>query len=199
MRKFLAYFKDKLKNRFFSREPIPAYWHLDFLGTLLKTLKPTISIEVGVSKGEATVAFSKFSEKVFAIDMDSSSQKYISHLRNVQFINLDSWNALDRLSESHTGRVDFCFIDGNHVADIVFGDFERAYVLMSEHGLILLHDTYPKSVEYVSAKNEWCGSAYLVPEMIKQKYPNLDLITIPSHPGITIVQKGISRPHWMLS
>jgi hypothetical protein len=199
MRTFLVFFKDKFKSRFLSTETTPDYWHLDFLGVLLKTLQPKISVEVGVSKGEATVIFSKFSEQVFAIDMDASSHKSISHLKNVNFISSDSWNALEQLRGSHTGRVDFCFIDGNHVADVVFGDFERAYFLMSEHGLILLHDTYPKSKEYVSTKNEWCGSAYLVPEMIKQKYPNLDLITIPSHPGITIVQKRISRPHWMLS
>jgi predicted O-methyltransferase YrrM len=197
MRKFPAIPTHSVMSKFLRVEPIAEYWHLEFLGVLLKTLKPKLSIEVGVSKGEATAAFSEFSEKVIAIDMDTDSKKYISRLKNVHFMNLDSWSALEQLKNSHVSKVDFCFIDGNHVADVVFGDFERAYVLMSEQGLILLHDTYPKSEEFVSSKNEWCGSAYLVPEMIRQKYPELDLITIPSHPGITIVQKRISRPQWM--
>ena len=197
MRKFLALSKHALRGKFQTKESPPEYWHLDFLRVLLRTLEPKLSVEVGVSKGEATNIFCQFSEKVIGIDRDPNSEKHISHLKNVQFMNLDSWAALDLLREEHSGKIDFCFIDGNHAADIVFGDFERAYDLMSEKGLILLHDTYPKSLEYTSSKNEWCGSAYLVPEMIRQSYPDLELITIPSHPGITIVQKRISRPHWV--
>jgi hypothetical protein len=69
--------------------------------------------------------------------------------------------------------------------------------MMSEGGVIALHDTYPKSIEFTSEANEWCGSAYRVPEMIRKSYPDFECITIARHPGLTLVQKAISKPFWM--
>ena len=173
------------------------FWHLPFLSVLLPNFLPTISVEVGVAEGESTNIVSKFSTKVFSIDMDSSCAAKVSHLKNVNFVNSDSWSALDALAIDYSNGVDFCFIDGNHTAEIAYGDFVRAYKLMSNRGIILLHDTYPKSEAYVSEENQWCGSAFKVPDTIRKDYPDLDVFTFPIHPGLTLVQKSFARPIWM--
>lgn len=173
------------------------FWHLPFLTVLLTNFAPNVSVEVGVAEGESTEIVSKFSKQVFSIDMDVSCEKKINHLKNVNFMNSDSWSALDKLSHKFSNTVDFCFIDGNHVSDVVYGDFVRAFKLMSDRGIVLLHDTYPKSSAYVSEENQWCGSAFRVPEMIRTNFPELDVFTIPIHPGLTLVQRRFSRPIWM--
>jgi predicted O-methyltransferase YrrM len=175
----------------------PDYWHLTFLDSLLNVTKPKVSVEIGVAEGEGTRILSKHSEQVFAVDSDPGSSRFISHLKNVEWINSSSWEALSNLGESHGSKVDFCFIDGDHRSEIAFGDFERAQRLISPEGIIALHDTYPRSNEFASEKNEWCGSAYRVPSMIQKKFPDFECITIPKHPGLTLVQRRISQPSWM--
>lgn len=175
------------------------FWHLPFLSVLLSNFSSSVSVEVGVAEGESTEILSKLSNKVFSIDMDAKCAQKIKHLHNVSFINSDSWSALDSLLDDFENKVDFCFIDGNHVSEIVYGDFLRSFKLMSERGIIILHDTYPKSEEYVSEINQWCGSAFKVPNLIRANFPDLDVFTLPIHPGVTLVQKRISRPLWMTS
>jgi predicted O-methyltransferase YrrM len=175
------------------------FWHLPFLRVFLANFSPNVSVEVGVAEGESTEILSRFSNQVFSIDMDSNCGRKINHLPNVNFINSDSWTALDALANDLRSKVDFCFIDGNHVSEIVYGDFVRASKLISERGIICLHDTYPKSIEYVSEENQWCGSAFKVPDIIRREFPEFDVFTIPIHPGLTLVQKRLTKPLWMNS
>lgn len=177
----------------------PDYWHLSFLDSFLKVLKPQISIEIGIAEGQGTRILSRHSKSVFAVDSDPNSLSFVKNLKNVTWVNSSSWKALTEFNASLESKVDFCFIDGDHRSEIAFGDFERAQKLMSEGGVIALHDTYPKSIDFTSEANEWCGSAYRVPEMIRKSYPEFECITIPRHPGLTIVQKAITKPFWMRS
>lgn len=175
----------------------PNYWHLSFLDSFLNVLKPQISIEIGIAEGQGTRVLSRHSTNVFAVDSDANSLNFVKNLKNVTWVNSSSWEALTQFSHNLESKVDFCFIDGDHRSEVAFGDFERAQKLMSEGGVIALHDTYPKSIEFTSEANEWCGSAYRVPEMIRKSYPEFECITIARHPGLTLVQKAISKPFWM--
>ena len=175
----------------------PDYWHLVFIDSLLQVMKPNISVEIGVAEGQGTRILSRHSTKVFAVDSDPASLKFISNLKNVEWMNSSSWDALSLLCTSYQSKVDFVFIDGDHRAEIAFGDFERALKLITPEGLIALHDTYPKSIEFTSEANEWCGSAYRVPSLIRKNFPEFECITIPRHPGLTLVQRRVSKPLWM--
>jgi predicted O-methyltransferase YrrM len=175
----------------------PDYWHLTFLDSFLKVLKPQISIEIGIAEGQGTRVLSRHSKSVFAVDSDANSLSFVKNLKNVTWVNSYSWEALEQFSGNLESKVDFCFIDGDHRSEIAFGDFERAQKLMGEGGVIALHDTYPKSIDFTSEANEWCGSAYRVPEMIRMTYPEFECITIARHPGLTLVQKAVSKPFWM--
>ena len=173
------------------------YWHLNVIDQLLSVLKPEVSVEVGVAEGQGTQVISRHSSRVFAIDMDLEAKINISKLKNVTFIHRDSWSALEAFSETLANKVDFLFIDGDHRAEIAYGDFSRAQALLSARGIIALHDTYPGDSSFVSEENEWCGSAYLVPEMIRKNFPEFDCVTLPIHPGLTLVQRRIKKPIWM--
>lgn len=175
----------------------PDYWHLTFLESILRTLKPGTSVEIGVATGAGTSILSRYSKSVYAVDLNPDAYKFIKNLHNVDFMNSTSWEALEFLQKNHSEKIDFIFIDGDHRQEIAFGDFVRAKELVSPGGIIALHDTYPRSREFISQDNEWCGSAYKLPGMIHDKFPEYNCLTIPIHPGLTLAQRRIDQPLWM--
>lgn len=175
----------------------PELWHETFLNAMTKSLKPTNCIEVGVSKGRTTRILSANCSNVYAIDIDPSALFYTNKLNNVSFINEESRYALAGLLPKLRNKVDFIFVDGDHRSDAVMLDVEISLQLLSDTGLLVLHDTYPKDYSFISEKNEWCGDSYKVPILIENKFKEVRLVTLPIHPGLTIVQKIFSQPHWM--
>jgi predicted O-methyltransferase YrrM len=175
----------------------PELWHETFLNVMTFSLKPTNCIEVGVSKGRTTKILSANCSNVYAIDIDPSASFYIDKLNNVSFINEESRYALAGLLPKLRNEVDFIFVDGDHRADTVMLDVEISLQLLSDTGLLVLHDTYPKDYSFISERNEWCGDSYKVPKLIQNKFKEVRLVTLPIHPGLTIVQKIFSQPHWM--
>lgn len=176
----------------------PHLWHEAFIRALVEVTAPRISLEVGVADGRTTRVLAMRSESVIAIDSDASVSRKVQSIRNVQILIGDSHELLSSLRKEYRESIDLAFIDGNHTADHAFGDFERVLPLMSRRGLVLLHDTYPSGPQFISESNEWCGTAYKVPGRIKSRYPDWELLTIPHHPGLTMVTRG-GEPEWLSS
>ena len=174
----------------------PDLWHEDFIAVLVSVLAPRVAIEVGIAEGRVTRILSRHAGQVLAIDVDPHAVARVNSLANVEAIVGDSQATLGELVHRCV-RADFVFIDGDHRADAVLADLVIALEMLQPEGIVLLHDTFPRSVHYVSEKNEWCGNSYLVPDRIRQRYPELNVITIPSHPGCTLVQRNVSKPGWM--
>jgi hypothetical protein len=174
----------------------PDSWHEGFINIICQAIKPKISIEVGVAHGVVTRILSKSSEHVFAIDIDAAPIAGIEQLTNVTGIIGDSPIKLQELSNRGV-KADIIFIDGDHRIDAAIKDFNEALKLVQLEGLILMHDTYPRNKDFVSEKNEVCSTSYLVPDRIRSLYPGMNVITIPTHPGLTIIQSNLSRPKWM--
>jgi predicted O-methyltransferase YrrM len=175
----------------------PELWHETFLNVMTFRLKPVNCIEVGVSKGRTTRILSENCSNVYAIDIDPNALDHINNLENVSFINEESRLALAGLLPKLKNNVDFIFVDGDHRSQAVMADVEISLQLLSDTGLLVLHDTYPKDYSFISEENEWCGDSYKVPNLIENKYKEMRLVTLPIHPGLTIVQKIFSQPHWM--
>lgn len=174
----------------------PDSWHEGFINNICQAIKPRISIEVGVAHGVVTRILSENSENVFAIDIDEAPIAGIEPLTNVTGIIGDSPIKLRELN-SRGIKADIIFIDGDHRIDAAIKDFNEALKLLQPEGLILMHDTYPRNKDFVSEKNELCSTSYLVPDRIRALHPDINVITIPTHPGLTIIQSNLSRPTWM--
>ena len=74
-----------------------------------------------------------------------------------------------------------------HKSEQVVIDFEYLYKYIKTGGFIFLHDTYPCMIE--NLKPSACNDCYLSPIIIKQKYPLLEMLTLPINPGLTIIRK----------
>jgi predicted O-methyltransferase YrrM len=173
----------------FLRKPnVNDLWHTKFLGEFLRVINPSVTVEIGIALGDTTRVFSRFSNEVFAIDIDESAATRVSKLRNVKAMIGDS-SALMRGLLDQGVRADFVFIDGDHRIEKVMSDFEVATALMNPNGIIGIHDTYPRNQSFISTENEWCGNSYLAPSYIQERFPDWSTITIPVHPGLTLAQR----------
>lgn len=82
---------------------------------------------------------------------------------------------------------DLIFIDADHTAEQVKKDFIGAWSILSEEGIIVLHDTNPDRKEIATKERktkEWCGTVWQFVSML-----GADFVTLPFDYGITVVKK----------
>ena len=189
----LAYLiKNSIKRKKYKD---PDGWHEGFIQVLSEIIKPKISIEIGVGTGVVTKILAEYSESVIAIDIDRQAVDNVQDVSNLSFINSNSHDALKNLIKLNI-EAELIFIDGDHNADVVMQDFMLSTKLISPSGIIIIHDTYPRNLSFTTT--DTCADSYLIPDRIKNLPQDFNIITIPVHPGLTIIQCHVSRPDWIL-
>jgi len=134
--------------------------HIPFAFTIVQMLKPKIFVELGTHKGDSYCAFCQavnilgLDTACYAIDTwegDKHAGFYGSEILEElrayhdslykgfsQLIQSRFEDALDYFSD---GSIDLIHIDGCHTYDAIKHDFEAWLPKMSQHGVVLLHDT----------------------------------------------------------
>lgn len=158
--------------------------------TLIETLKPKTYLEVGCRKGETLRYILNASKKtkLYAIDINDVS-KFIPS--SVKFFCGNS----HEVGKNWNIPLDMVFIDADHCAESVLKDFELYSKWVSPNGIILLHDTYPSSVEMTNKSEN--GDAYKVAWMIRmERNDAFEIVTIPVVNGLSIIRKCTKQTHW---
>lgn len=122
---------------------------------------------------------------------------------NPRFIKTTSYDAFYDFFIRQDIKIDVLFIDGDHSYEGVKSDFELYSTILSENGIIILHDTDEKYEETLivseDAKNDhhrFDGPAKFIKEL--QENPEWNLINLfnfrilmdkPASSGITIVNR----------
>jgi len=138
-------------------------------------------IELGVATGGFTEIMSKITKNVYGVDI----AKYETNTPNIFIYNMTT----DEFHLHHLKNInfDYAFIDADHASNQAIIDFEHIYSKINNNGYIFMHDTYPGTIE--NLKPTACNDCYLSPIEIKKRYPNLEIISIPANPGLTIIKK----------
>lgn len=98
---------------------------------------------------------------------------------------------------------DVIFIDGLHLADQCFRDFENSLNHCSENGFIAFHDASPPTIYHARedhydhdspAGGWWNGTVWKTIQRIRTDY-ELDLITVDSDWGVTVIK---NKPSYSL-
>jgi len=115
--------------------------------SLLERIQPKVSIEVGCYNGGSLQVISKYSEKVYVVDIDPELPARIGdRFENVEFVIGDSQKMLPELIHrlnQEKAEVGFVLIDGDHSTQMVRSDIESTLVLMPLNDVfILLHDSF---------------------------------------------------------
>jgi len=143
-----------ISNPFFSNFPINPNieWQMSraekyCLIHLLEKLNPEYSIEIGTYKGGSLQVLSKFSKKVYSIDIDSEPKHTLENqFDNVIFKVGKSHDIIKNVIEdieSKNGKLNFILVDGDHSKDGVKKDLECILSCNLKHPLtVILHDSF---------------------------------------------------------
>jgi len=91
----------------------------------------------------------------------------------------------DQFFEQNQNKFDMVFIDACHNIDFVIRDVMNSIKILTNNGLILLHDTYPVTREMTSPS--LCSNSYLIVGFLKTKCKKIELINLPISPGLCII------------
>ena len=177
-----------------SREPmyrrmVPPPWEtLDHQSIIANVIQHTNGknksyIEYGVRDGACIEKIAPHVGYAYGVDMDP----YETKTENVRMFTMTT----DQFSIRYlpTIKFDYAFIDADHTSKQVVIDFDYIINLINDNGYVFLHDTYPCRVENLLPSA--CNDCYKSPLKIKEKYPELEILTLPINPGLTIIRKRV--------
>ena len=168
-------------------------YHLDLIVHLAQIIKPKKYLEVGTYRAGLFNLMIPIAEELIAVDINPDAKKYIRHSDKTIFFEMESrlfWN----VAKVKNYRFDLIFIDGDHSKNAVREDFFGALSVINDEGIILLHDTYP--VDSLATIQARCGDGYEAIWEISRAVSEYELVTIPVHPGLTIVRKRKGQVPW---
>lgn len=133
---------------------------------LLNEIKPECAIEIGTYKGGSLSVLSRFSKKVYTLDIDPTfSTQFGKNFLNVEFITGPSQETLppllQRLQETGIG-IDFVLIDGDHSRNGVKRDIEN---LLKYHPIrplyVIMHDSFNPGCRQGMIEANWSVNPYV--------------------------------------
>jgi hypothetical protein len=93
----------------------------------------------------------------------------------------------------NTESFDLIFIDGLHIYDQVYRDITNSLAVLSSNGYIICHDTNPTSEERQQVPwtgGDWNGDCWKAFVKLYSERTDLEMITIDTDEGISIIKKG---------
>ena len=138
---------------------IPSAWnyppksHREFAEWLIKTLKPKVTVELGVDYGYSSFLMALCQNNpVYGIDCFDISKHGIRIDDDYQFVlavkeklKIDNLTIIkdyfDNVAKGWDQPIDLLHIDGLHDYDNCKNDFETWFPLMSKKGVVIMHDT----------------------------------------------------------
>jgi predicted O-methyltransferase YrrM len=198
LRKFKNLFISGLKphSRPFILKPETGgdIWHRAFIEHLAFLMKPKIYVELGIRDCSVINRMIPHAEKVIGVDIDIKAGEFLIKSSKAEFVCSSTLDFAKQL-QAEPINIDMLFIDADHACEAVLSDFWNLFPFVSPHGLILLHDTHPKDNEAMSPM--FCNNAYEVINKIKLASEMLEYVTLPFHPGLTIIRKRKTQLAWM--
>jgi len=147
-------------------------------------------VELGVYKGRTFKRVAPIAKKSYAVDISDKYFKNFDNIKNAELIH-GSTDEFLKSNISKKMKFDLIFIDANHKFENSFSEFCLSLQLINDNGLILLHDTYPASQEWISEDGDRkCGDTWKTALKIKNDYSDVcEIVTLPFYHGISIVRK----------
>ncbi len=164
-------------------------WWREFIIFIAKTMKPDNYLELGSSVGTTLSAVLPFvKEKVVGVDI----RQTIQNTDKIIFYQTTTDAFFDNPPDI---RYDLIFIDADHRYKQAKKDFKHAAKLLKDNGLIIIHDTYPMDKSYLCEKE--CADSYKLAWEIRTKMnKKFEIVTLPFHPGISIIRKSKKQLNW---
>lgn len=185
----------------FNEKPSAWIEHIPFAFFIIEKIKPQILVELGTHFGNSYFAFCqaiaeiKLNTKAYAVDQWTGDEhaghygpevfEYVDRIHSdyfAGFSNLMKMTFDEAQPYFSDQSIDLLHIDGMHSYQSVRHDFENWLPKMSDHGVILLHDTNVRENGF---------GVWKLMEEIRLKYPSLEF-THGHGLGMVCVGKNIA-------
>lgn len=174
--------------------------HETFIPMLCKLVGARSYLELGVYKGDTLRRVGEENPTCKCLGLDIVDVLVRPTTENIWFYGNCTLEHFSKLNPAML--FDVIFIDASHQAEDVWRDLRNALKHSPEHGLILLHDTYPKD-EAATAEG-YCGTAWEIAEELADRDNamnmgvglDIEAVTLPYHPGLTIIRKRSKHLAW---
>jgi len=180
---------------------------LHLLYGLVRTIVPTVVVEIGSARGKSTCALAlacrqNATGKVYAIDPHvpndwsdggTSSETYDFLRERLRYYRLERWCEVMKMTSAEafknwSRKIDLIFIDGDHSYEGVKLDFQLCRPFLGPHSLVLFHDSaWEYYAEHPDAR-EGMGVPQFLQELKDHGYHAVTLVAMP---GLTILDPQI--------
>ncbi len=175
--------------------PNEKFDHPKLIEFLAEWIKPEVYMEMGVRTSPVLPKVAKIAKKCIGIDLKKHDFYTDTLPDNVEYYQMST----DQYFEQYKGNIpviDMVFIDADHSHASSLRDFDNVFPYVRNDGLIFFHDTYPMSRQWIC--KESCGDSYKTAWYIRQNYKDrCEILTLPFHPGLSIVRKSSKQLEWM--
>jgi hypothetical protein len=167
--------------------PIETLDHSRIIENVLLEYKSEVGelnyVEYGVRTGENLLRQAKYCKMAYGVDLTPIDLLTTNIKLYSCYTDEFSTNILPYI------KYNISFIDADHSSVSAFKDFQSIFKYIDVGGYIFLHDTYPCEEQFLDKGA--CHDCYKTPILIKENYSldELEILTIPIHPGLTIVRK----------
>lgn len=189
----------KIQEKFFSwalikkNRPVLGNWHVNFIVHLASIIKPKTYVELGLYQCELFNKIIPFADELIGVDLAVEAGTFMKKIQKTSFFNC-STDEYCQIARTKGLKIDMLFIDANHSYKSVKNDFLGYFSIVSEGGIILLHDGYPKDVKHTGSG--YCGDGYKAIDELTQSASDYEMMTIPVHPGLTLARKRSTHVPW---
>ena len=174
--------------------PVPENWHEDFIVLLASLLRPRCYVELGLYQCVVFNRIIPFAELLVGIDIDARAVTFMDQSTSkTRFFHGPTTQFAQTLRENPI-HIELLFIDADHSREAVLADFHNLFPFVVDHGLIVIHDSYPKDRTFSAP--ELCGTGYQAIAELSRRADIYEMVTIPVHPGLSICRKRIRHLRW---
>lgn len=173
----------------------PDNWHENLIVHLASILRPKVYVELGLYHCKLFNRVVPFTKTAIGVDSEASAGTYMEKKSGASEFFHGTTDAFSQTLATRGLSIDLLFIDANHSKESVMADFRNYFTFVSDQGIILLHDTYPKSTEFTASG--YCGDGYKAIIELARHTDTYEMVTIPRHPGIAICRKRTKQLPWL--
>jgi hypothetical protein len=146
-------------------------WQMEYyervaLGAVLSAVRPSVAIEVGTHTGGSLAVASRFSGRVYSLDiLPESSQFLAGRFPNVEYVVGDSKHTLPQvlaaLQETQAGPL-FVLIDGDHSAAGVLADITNVLSFRPRFPVLVMgHDSFNPDCRAGMLQARWADNPHV--------------------------------------
>jgi predicted O-methyltransferase YrrM len=168
-------------------------WHEEFIVHLAKIVRPAVYVELGLYRCSLFNAMIPYAGTLYGVDINPESGKFMKKSSKSTFYPMKTIEFAEKV-RGKSILIDMLFIDADHSKKQVLEDFHVFFPFVTPHGLILIHDTHPRNQEYL--KSDCCHDSYQAIEELSSRTSEYELVTIPVHPGLTLIRKRTTQLSW---